>query len=143
MSEKWSLEAIEKLVDGFDNCTWPCKDWTHEAHLIMGVTLVSRFEGEDVTAIMRERIKRYNVSCGGANTESSGYHETITHFYVLFIGSFLKQFGPDVRLEDKVNKFLADHPDKNLPLEFYSKENLMSVEARMNWVEPDLKAIIQ
>ena len=50
MSATWSLEAIEKLVDGFDKCTWPCNEWTHEAHLIMGVTLVSRFPDEDDAA---------------------------------------------------------------------------------------------
>ena len=40
---------------------------------------------------LRQGITRYNESVGTANTDSSGYHETLTSFYVDLIARFLDQ----------------------------------------------------
>ena len=40
-----------------------------------------------------------------------------------------------------VNDLVAHYSDKNLPFEYYSRDRPMSGEARMNWMEPDLKLL--
>lgn len=136
----WTTEGITLLIEGFENCTWPCDQWTHQAHLVMGVWYVSRHSVEAAGDIIREAIKRYNVSCGGANTATGGYHETITQFYIGYIQHYLEAAG-NQSLTDLVNDFCLHHGDKNLPLRYYSKDRLMSVEARFGWLEPDLQPL--
>ena len=138
----WTSDEIRDLVERFENCTWPCQDWTHEAHLVMGIWFASQYPEDQLTDLIRQRIKRYNISCGGQNTETAGYHETITRFYVWYIRRFLDQSDPALSIEDRANEFCRSHADKELPLRYYSKARLMSSEARISWVEPDLNAII-
>ncbi len=136
-----SLEEITRLIEGFENGSWPAEDWTHQAHLTMGVWYLSKHHLPDATKLIRDGIKRYNEATGGQNTDTSGYHETITLFYIRYIKKYLTFADPDFSQIELTNHFLERHGDKNLPFEFYSKGLLMSVEARRDWVEPDLKSL--
>ncbi len=40
---------------------------------------------------------------------------------------------------DAVNALLASRGQVGLPMEYYSRERLLSREARARWIEPDLK----
>ena len=44
-------------------------------------------------------------------------------------------------MEELVDGLLAACGDKGLPLEYYSRERLLSWDARATWVEPDLKPL--
>ena len=137
-----SAEEVERLVAGFRACTLPYECWTHEAHLAVGVWHVLHFTPEEACTELRGGIRRYNVACGIDNTESSGYHETVTLFYVRIIQDYLRTVAPSASLDELVNG-LIDSPygSRNTPLEFYSRERLFSVEARREWREPDLKPL--
>jgi hypothetical protein len=39
------------------------------------------------------------------------------------------------------NGLIAKYADRNFPFRYYTRERLMSWEARINWVEPDKRAI--
>ena len=96
----------------------------------------------EAKALIKEGIKRYNVSQGGKNTEDSGYHETITELYIRLIALYQLQFPDPGDLEAPLAQ-LESQPfvQRDFPFQFYSKELLMSREARIRWVEPDLKPI--
>lgn len=136
-----SPEAIARLVEGFENCTLPCDEWTHQAHLIVGLWYVSQHEPLVATDLIRKRIKHYNLACGKQNTETGGYHETITRFFVWLIAKYLKAAPRNRSFVVVVNDFCARYDDKDLPLRYYTKERLMSVAARLGWVEPDLQPL--
>jgi hypothetical protein len=136
-----SLEDVTGLIEGFVNCTLPGAEWTHQAHLIVGLWHCSKYDAVTATELLRDRIKRYNLACGKQNTETSGYHETITRFFVWFIKKYLDGVEANRPLVELVNDFCARYGNSNLPLAYYSKERLMSVEARLGWVEPDLQAL--
>jgi hypothetical protein len=57
------------------------------------------------------------------------------------IRRFLSAVNPDCTLTTLANSLIRLCGDKNLPLEYYSRERLMSREARTCWLEPDLKAL--
>jgi hypothetical protein len=40
-----------------------------------------------------------------------------------------------------MNNLAARYANKDLPLEYYSRDHLMSWEARIDWVEPDIKPL--
>jgi hypothetical protein len=39
----YSLADAEKLINGFNNCTLPKEEWTHEAHLIGGLWMLAQY----------------------------------------------------------------------------------------------------
>jgi hypothetical protein len=80
-----------------------------------------------------------NESFGGANTATSGYHETITAAYVTLLSQFNGPCQADEALADRVTQLLAGPlAAKEILFAFYSRERLMSMEARAACVEPDL-----
>jgi hypothetical protein len=47
----------------------------------------------------------------------------------------------DAPLADLANQLIVECVDRNLPFTYYSRERLMSPEARRGWVEPDLRPL--
>jgi hypothetical protein len=128
----------EELVQAFVACTLPKKEWTHQAHLRVGLWHLLRHHAEEALALLRVRIQRYNAACGVANTDHSGYHETITAFYVWVIGQFLRSADRSRGIDQLAEELIRQCGEKTLPLRYYSRERLFSVLARRHWVEPDL-----
>ena len=133
-------EEIERLVAAFETCTLPRDQWNHRAHLTVGLWYLCKHERVHATNLIRESIQKYNHSCGIIQTKNSGYHETITLFYVWLVSKYLST-TTEVSIVEIVNGLLNTYGDKRFPLEYYSKENLMSWAARTSWVEPDLKPL--
>jgi hypothetical protein len=135
-------EAVdtECLVAAFLDGSLPKPQWTHHAHLRVGLWHVSRFGAGEAARRLRERIRAYNEAVGTANTDTSGSHETLTVFYVRMIAAFLGAgVAPagetSAALETRLIEALGD---RALPLRHYSRVRLYSLEARRTWVAPDL-----
>jgi hypothetical protein len=128
----------ESLSQAFIFCTLPRHEWTHAAHLKVGLWHCLQYPPSEALDLLRERIKRYNVACGVANTASQGYHETITQFYLRLIFSFLLKADQTLPIDDLAQCLIQVYGDGALPLRYYSKECLFSESARLQWVEPDL-----
>ncbi len=135
-----SAEVL-RLVREFDACCLPRAEWTHHAHLVVALCYLVRHEEAEATRRIRVGIWRYNGACGIKTTKTGGYHETITLFYIRVISKFLSAASLDCTLAALANSLIHACGDKNLPLEYYSRERLMSWEARVGWVEPDRKAL--
>ena len=132
------LEKAARLVEQFEKGILPKEQWTHTAHFIMAAWYCIKAPLPQAVEKIREGIKRYNVSVGGKNTDSSGYHETITLFYTMTIAHYLVAAGVRTLTDETLSVFLQQpFLAKEHIHRFYSKELLMSVEARRGWVEPD------
>ena len=133
--------SVRRIGEGLLACNLPKAEWTHEAHLAACVWLL--LERPDITpgAEMPGLISRYNVAVGGENTDSAGYHETLTQLYIIGVRRFLESCGEEDLL-GQVNALLtSEMAPRDWPLRFYSRERLFSLEARRGWVEPDLQRI--
>lgn len=133
--------VIRRIGYGLIDRTLPKPEWTHEAHLAACAWLV--LERADIVPEVElpDIIRGYNVAAGGENTDSAGYHETLTQLYIRGVRRFLATCEADGLLA-KVNALLAsDMAPRDWPLRFYSRELLFSVAARRGWVEPDLAPI--
>ena len=133
------MNDVNRITEAFIACTLPKAEWTHEAHLKVGLWHGLRYSADESLKLLRERISRYNMAVGTPNTASSGYHETITGFYVWQIGYFLQEVTHDKPIDELVDLLIERYGDKTLPLTYWSRETLFSVRARLSWVEPDLK----
>ncbi len=88
---------------------------------------------------MRDRIHNYNTAMGIKNTNDSGYHETITLFWMGIIIIHLVSQGKDCSFVDIVNHLISTYENERFIFEYYSRNLLLSWEARISWVEPDIK----
>ena len=131
----------ERLVEAFLSCTLPKENWTHEAHLKVGLWHLLHYSPSESTKRLRQSIKQYNVACGIENTETQGYHETITQFYVWLINQFIQQTDCSQPIDLLANGLIDRYGDKSLLFRYYSRSRLMSKTARLQWVEPDLKPL--
>ncbi len=131
-------DAIRRVGAGFLACTLAKSEWTHEAHISTTSWLI--IERPDIAPErdLPALIRRYNESVGGVNSDTEGYHETVTQLFIKTLRGHLAT--TDGRgLAERVNAvLLAPEGRRDWPLRFYSKERLFSKEARLGWVEPDL-----
>ena len=133
---------IERIGEGLLARTLPRAEWTHEAHLAATLYLLIRRTDIDLDAELPDIIRRYNSSVGGVNSDSEGYHETITRTYLHGIRLFLEEADQNDSLAGLANALLLSPMGKrDWPLRFYSLDFLMSVEARRHFVAPDLQAL--
>ena len=132
---------VERLVREFEACTLPGEHWTHEAHLTVALWYLMRHAEAEATQLIRERIQRYNLSRGIEMTKDGGYHETITLFYIRVISRYLSGAGEAQTLAALLDGLIAACGARNFPFEYYSRERLLSWEARTHWLEPDLKSL--
>lgn len=130
--------AIRRIGEGLLDCTLPKADWTHEAHIAATCWLLRDRPDVDVDGAIGTVIRRYNVAVGSVNDDSSGYHATITRSFVAGIRSYLA-LAPEATLAMTVNTLLL-RPEgrRDWPLRFYSRARLFSVEARRDFLAPDL-----
>ena len=132
---------IIRIGEGLLDHSLPKEDWTHEAHLAATLYLLSCRPDIDLDEKLPAVIRSYNEAVGGVNSDSAGYHETITRTYLTGVRSFLRERekGP---LVEAVNALLSSSiGSRDWPLRFYSKERLFSRDARLEWVGPDLGPI--
>jgi hypothetical protein len=133
-----SDEDVRRVVDGFRSCVLPKAEWTHTAHLIAGTWHVYHLGVPAALEALRAGILALNDFHGTPNTDTRGYHETITRAYVELIDDELTRC-PAATVFDVVRSILSSdlaHP-RGL-LRYYSEARLMSVAARRGWCEPDL-----
>jgi hypothetical protein len=135
------MTETERIAQALIERTLPKAEWTHEAHLRAGLWHVRAHGAVAALELLRQRISAYNESVGTANTDTSGYHETITRFYVTVIDRFLAAADPSLEIDMLARDLLARYGDRQLPLHHYSEGRLFSPVARRSWVEPDLRPI--
>lgn len=132
---------IAALTNGLLDRSLPKEQWTHAAHLTATLKLV-RLRNAHLERDLPWVIRTYNVAVGGQNTDTSGYHETITQAYLAAIRAF--EAGLPAGTSDaEAAARLLETPlgDKDWPLTHWTRERLFSKEARRWWVDPDLKPL--
>jgi hypothetical protein len=129
---------ISAFLHAFEQCTLPKAEWTHSAHLLIGACYVHTLGESEAIAAMRTNVSRFNESVGGRNTDTSGYHETITVAWIKLLAALLAQAQPITR-ESFANMAVAHFaPRRDLFARHYDFDLLQSTPARLRWIEPNL-----
>jgi hypothetical protein len=133
---------IIHIGEGMIARTLPRPEWTHEAHLATTTYILTRRPDIDIDAELPGLIRRYNESVGGVNSDSEGYHETITRVFLHGVRLFLSEANLKEPLHELVNELLLSPMGRrDWPMRFYTPERLFSVEARRAFVPPDIGAL--
>jgi hypothetical protein len=133
---------IEHLGEGLLARTLKREEWTHEAHLGATTYLLLRRPDVNLDGELPAIIRCFNESVGGVNSDTEGYHETITRVFLHGVRLFLAEADKSGPLHELANELLLSLMGRrDWPLRFYSRELLFSVEARRNFVPPDLAVL--
>ena len=134
--------AVARVGEGLFARSLPREEWTHEAHLAATTYLVLRHPEIDLDKELPGFIRRYNESVGGVNSDTEGYHDTITRVFLHGIRLFLSEANPREPLHELVNELLLSPMGRReWPFRFYSRDRLLSVEARRGFANPDVAAL--
>jgi dihydrodipicolinate synthase/N-acetylneuraminate lyase len=137
-----SVAGLDELAARFDRQAIPASEWNHRCHLLVGAWHVFRLGPDLALQRMRAGIRRLNQAHGTPETETRGYHETITRAYVELLAIFLGGFPAETPFEARAAALLVSPlaaPD--VLLRFYNRQRLLSPAARAAWVEPDCAAL--
>jgi len=132
-----SRGAFEKFVAAWEACTLPKKQWNHAAHVAIGAYYAVRYPA---TAFQRTKdgILRYNEAVGIANTETSGYHETLTRFWASILAKLVERIADPWEAACTAVEKLGE--DRDLHHLYYGFDVVRDTQARRIWIAPDLES---
>jgi hypothetical protein len=131
-------DELHAIATGLMDRTLPKPSWTHAAHLAAGLWITARCPHLDPERDMPGLIRAYNEATGVPNSETRGYHETITLASLRAIAAWLDRMPPGTPPFAACNALLESRwGKKDWPLAHWSPELLFSPLARREWVEPD------
>ena len=135
-------DDIHRIGEGLVARTLPKAEWTHGAHFAAALWLM-RYRPDIAPARdMPGLIRAYNESVGGVNDDTSGYHETITQASLRAARGVFDAYAADIPVWRIANALLkTQFANPNWLLEYWTRDRLMSVEARRAWLEPDRKPL--
>ncbi len=126
----------EAFARAFEEGAITPAQFDHVAHVrVAWVYLQASASLDEAVSRMREAIRRFAAAAGVPQK----YHETITILWMRLLAEVR-----DAGASGELSGVLRAHPalaDKDLPLEYYSRERLFSDEARAEWVEPDRRVL--
>ena len=85
--------ALDRFFHQWQSGTLPKSSWTHAAHVAVAACLAFDHPPDQALELTRSGIIHHNESVGTANTETSGYHETLTRFWIGAVVKFLREAG--------------------------------------------------
>lgn len=131
--------AISHIATGLIDRSLPKAEWTHAAHFAAALWMARHNPALLEPPVISAIIRSYNDATGTPNTDTSGYHETITVASMRATAAHLAAFPADAPLHEVTNA-LIDSPlgRSDWLLAHWSRERLFCTLARREWVEPDL-----
>lgn len=142
-----SDDEVLEIGHGLIDRTLPKPAWTHAAHFASALWLLSNRPRIEVAEQMPRLIRAYNEATGVANTDTSGYHATITEASLRAAEDFLfrsrrSPLNPGRPLFEICNALMKSPLGKSdWLLSYWTRPRLFSVEARRAWLDPDIKAL--
>ena len=124
-----STEESE-IFEAFINGRLSKDEWTHDAHLITCWVALQGRTPTQALSMLRDSITTHNCGVGTPNTDTSGYHETLTVYYVTAISQISHLPSADT--------LASPHCTREAPLQYWTKDVLMGTPARLAWVAPDV-----
>lgn len=133
-------EELDGLMERIRTLHMPNNEFTHRYHLAMcACTVIGGGTLDDV----RATILALNASNGVEQTSTGGYHETLTVAWHALVTSHIASLPPETPRLLAVNSVLHAFMDKSVILGYYSRDRILSWEARIGFVAPDMRPLPQ
>jgi len=131
-----SDDELQDLVASFEACSFHPSEFRHYQHLAVALWYAWHLPYDAAAERITNGIRRLAETYG-----KTGYHETITLFWLRVVSDFLAKADRGVSVAVIANELTAQCENKNLIFDYYSPELINSAKAKAEWVEPDLKQL--
>ncbi len=132
-------EAL-RIIEAHNAGTLPRDEWTHEAHLMVGLFVVLN-SGKQAVLEMKKRVWNYNEVKGKGNN-GTGYHHTLTVFWIWAIRNFIFENNITTFDEEALDKLLFDEElTRRILVEDYYDEVILLL-SRREYFHSDLKPML-
>jgi hypothetical protein len=133
--EPYHSEAeIEEVVRRLESCEYAPEEFVHTKHLTVAAWYFLRLD-----AIVAEDHMRAGLQKFIRHHRKTGYHVTITEFWLRFVRHTLQKLRPGENFVSCVNQVIENLNDKNLIYQYYTRKRLEAPDAKASWIEPELK----
>ena len=129
--------SVAITIENFESAAIPLDQFNHRAHITVACSYLWLYPLEEATNRMRRGIHNFNTHHKVESTPTSGYHETLTVAWMRLLHATKAPHGAGLTVE----QFLDQNPfllSRTLLRLYYTKDRIMSPEARRQWVDPDL-----
>jgi hypothetical protein len=127
---------IEEVVRRFEDCDYQPEEFVHMRHLTVAAWYFLHFDADAAEERMRAGLQKFI-----RHHRKSGYHVTITEFWLQLVRNRLREAGENEGYVAAVNQAVEPLNNKALLYEYFSHGRIDSAEAKAGWVEPDLKTM--
>jgi hypothetical protein len=132
----------DEFLRQFEAAVIPMEQWHHREHIKVAYLYLNR--NPQIAAIEKiiSGIKALNTAQNVPEAIDRGYHDTMTHAWIRLVQCTLDEFGP----AENADAFMDKHTQllsKRALLFFYSRDRIMSAEAKAKFIEPDLAPLPQ
>jgi len=127
----------QTFLSRFEAGTFPLDQWHHREHIKVAYLYLRAHPFEAAIERMRTGIRALNAAHAVPDELTRGYHETMTQAWMRLVQVTLCEYGPAASADEffELNPQLAEKKVMRL---FYSRERIMTPEAKAKFVEPDL-----
>ena len=129
-------DEIRALVKAFEACSFHPSEFRHYQHLTVALWYVWHLPYDEAEKCLKTGIQRLAKTYG-----KTGYHETITLFWLRMVSSFANSADRKSSLAATANLMIEEHANKDVIFDYYSAELIDSAKAKAEWIEPDLQKI--
>ncbi|HZS45650.1 MAG TPA: hypothetical protein VFC63_11140 [Blastocatellia bacterium] len=130
------IEEIKKLVVAFEDCSLDPSTFKHCDHL--AVALWYEVNNPDGGPSMQFRTSLLQFV---EHHQIKAYNETITLFWIKLVHYHFRQRSAGESFAEILADLIHQYGDSRFIYNYYSKDYLMSDEAKRGWKEPDLRAL--
>ncbi len=130
------------FLKSFKDCTLPLAEWQHRAHLKVAYLMLRQYPFAEALSQIRTSIKRYNAATATPESLERGYHETVTVAWLRLVEFTLGEYGPAASADEFLDA--QEHLLNRKALRFfYSRDRIISWQAKAEFVTPDLTPLPQ
>jgi len=133
MTEFASDYEVDELVHAFEEATITPSEFRHSAHIAVGLAYLADAPLEEATERMRSGLQSLS-----ARHNATGYHETLTRFWMRLLDHLARARYSHLPLHARVNAVIESHGSMRPVFAHYTEGRVFSQEARATWVDPDL-----
>ena len=133
MNASYEDQKIINLIESFESCRLKPEEFTHQAHLTVGLWYLIKMPLPQAISAFRSSLHQF-----ASHYNLKGYNETITVFWMRLLDHHLRSKGSEKPLSEQVNEVLNECSNSKIIYKHYSKDYLSSDMSKLNWQEPDL-----
>ncbi len=114
-------------------------DWSHDLHIRVACIYLNAYAFDVALDKIKVGIKKLNEVNKVPESQFRGFHETLTVGWLKLVKNKLEASKVTSSLE--LLEAFSELLNSRLLSDYYSEEYLMSLEAKANFIEPDLKPL--